>query len=240
MSPATGAETERAATACMASLVASLADNKAALGRRYGEWAVSAPTLESAVAAAAMAQDELGHARSTYPVVKALGGEVDENGFGGPRRLSLLDDQLPDWTTLISANLLVDGTLTTFVASCAESSLTQMAQRARKILQEEGSHRVHAEAWARRLCGDGPAQRALLVERLEQAWEHAGRWTGPAADPGFQAALDLGMTGMAPQAQRELVRAWLTELLAASGANIALPEPTDWSAWDAATRRWST
>ena len=49
----------------MVGLVASLADNKAALGRRYAEWAVSAPTLESAVAAAAMAQDELGHARST-------------------------------------------------------------------------------------------------------------------------------------------------------------------------------
>ena len=55
-------------------LLASLADNKAALGRRYAEWAVSAPTLESAVAAAAMAQDELGHARSTYPVLKQLGG----------------------------------------------------------------------------------------------------------------------------------------------------------------------
>ena len=53
----------------MASLVSSLADNKAALGRRYADWAVSAPTLESAVAAAAMAQDELGHARSTYPVL---------------------------------------------------------------------------------------------------------------------------------------------------------------------------
>ena len=48
------------ATATMTSLIASLADNKAALGTRYGEWAVSAPTLESAVAAAAMAQDELG------------------------------------------------------------------------------------------------------------------------------------------------------------------------------------
>ena len=35
-----------------------------------------APTLESAVAAAAMAQDELGHARSTYPVLKALGVET--------------------------------------------------------------------------------------------------------------------------------------------------------------------
>ena len=49
----------------MVSLITSLADNKAALGRRYAEWAVSAPTLESAVAAAAMAQDELGHARAT-------------------------------------------------------------------------------------------------------------------------------------------------------------------------------
>jgi hypothetical protein len=66
------------ATAAMASLVASLADNKAALGRRYAEWAISAPTLESAVAAAAMAQDELGHARSTYPVLKALGVETAE------------------------------------------------------------------------------------------------------------------------------------------------------------------
>ena len=58
--------TEAAAQACMASLVGSLADNKAALGRRYAEWAISAPTLESAVAAAAMAQDELGHAPVSY------------------------------------------------------------------------------------------------------------------------------------------------------------------------------
>ena len=45
-----------AETATMISLIGSLADNKGALGRRYGEWAVSAPTIESAVAAAAMAQ----------------------------------------------------------------------------------------------------------------------------------------------------------------------------------------
>ena len=62
----------------MTGVISSLADNKAALGRRYGEWAVSAPTLESAVAAAAMAQDELGHARSTYPVLKALGVEAGD------------------------------------------------------------------------------------------------------------------------------------------------------------------
>src|ERR671926_1662746 len=112
MSP-TGAETtskETLATAAMVSLVGSLADNKAALARRYAEWGVSAPTLESAVAAAAMAQDEMGHARSTYPVLKALGVEAGDEGIEGRgAHLAILDAELPDWTAFIAANLLVDG-----------------------------------------------------------------------------------------------------------------------------------
>ena len=227
------------ATAAMASLVASLADNKAALGRRYAEWAISAPTLESAVAAAAMAQDELGHARSTYPVLKQLGVETAEEDIGGGRRLALLDDELPDWTAFIAANLLVDGVLTTFVAACAGSSLTQLAQRARKILQEEGTHRVHAEAWARRLCRAGGREREGLVARLRETWEEAGRWTGPDDDPGFRAAMASGMVAQSPAQQRELMRSWLVALLGAEGVEIALPEPTDWSRWDAGLRRWS-
>jgi 1,2-phenylacetyl-CoA epoxidase catalytic subunit len=230
-----------AASAAMAGLVGSLADNKAALGRRYAEWAVSAPTLESAVAAAAMAQDELGHARSTYPVLKALGADAaEETGVeGGPRRLALLDDQLPDWTAFIAANLLVDGVMTTFVAACADSSVTQMAQRARKILQEEGSHRVHAEAWARRLCRSGERQRAALLDRLRETWEHAGRWTGPADDLGFRAALDAGMLAHDPAHQRERMRRWLADLLGAEGVELELDEPGDWSAWDPGLRRWT-
>jgi len=229
-----------AATACMAGLVASLADNKAALGRRYAEWAVSAPTLESAVAAAAMAQDELGHARSTYPVLKALGADATEelSVEGGPHRLALLDEQLPDWTAFIAANLLVDGVLTTFVAACVDSSVTPMAQRARKILQEEGSHRVHAQAWAKRLCRAGGGQRDALVARCLQTWEHAGRWMGPDDDPGVAAAIEAGMIGRGPAAQREQVRAWLVDLLAGEGVTIALDEPADWSRWDPARRRY--
>ena len=230
------------ATSTMVALISSYADNKGALGRRYGEWAVSGPTVEAAVAAAAMAQDELGHARSTYPVLKALGAEVsdEETGVeGGPRRLALLDDQLPDWTAFIAANLLVDGVLTTFVAACADSSVTQMAQRARKILQEEGSHRVHAEAWARRLCRSGAAERDALVARLRETWEHAGRWTGPPDDPGVRAALDAGMLAHDPAHQRERMRRWLDDLLGAEGVELTLDEPSDWSAWDPALRRWA-
>ncbi len=236
MTPA--AEDQDLATACMASLVGSLADNKAALGQRYGEWAVSAPTLEAAVAAAAMAQDELGHARSTYPVLKALDtpGEADVDAG---RRLALLDEELPDWTSVIAANALVDAVLTTFVAACVDSTVAPMAQRARKILQEEGSHRVHAEAWVRRLCRS-PGEREALLARLEEVWEHAGRWLGPDDDPGFRAAMEAGMIAHPPAAQRAQVRDWLRALLAAEGAGgVALAEPADWTGWDPALRRWA-
>jgi len=237
----TGADAavQSAATEAMISLVGSLADNKAALGRRYAEWAVSAPTLESAVAAAAMAQDELGHSRSTYPVLKALGAAPAEDArFGGDRRLAMLDAELADWTAAVAANLLVDGVLTTFVAACVDSSVSAMAQRAKKILQEEGSHRVHAEAWARRLCRAGEAQQRLLVQRLRETWEQAGRWTGPPDDPGVRAAVAAGMVSGDAQAQRSLVRNWLRDLLAAEGITLELDEPVDFSRWDRERRRW--
>jgi 1,2-phenylacetyl-CoA epoxidase catalytic subunit len=219
------------ATDWMANVVSSLADNKAALGRRYGEWAVSAPTLESAVAAAAMAQDELGHARSTYPVLKALGVEAGDEGLEGRgHRLEILDGELPDWNSFIAANLLIDGVLTTFVASCVDSSVAPMAQRAKKILQEEGSHRVHGEAWAKRLMRG--EQREALVQRIGETWEHAGRWLGPNDDAGLQAALAEGMIARDAAAQREQVRVWLRELI-----DVELDEPSDWSSWDPQRRR---
>jgi 1,2-phenylacetyl-CoA epoxidase catalytic subunit len=220
----------------MGSLVGSLADNKAALGRRYAEWAVSAPTLESAVAAAAMAQDELGHSRSTYPVLKALGVEISEEEatFGGDRRLALLDDELPDWNAFIAANLLVDGVLTTFVAACVGSSVEPMAKRAKKILQEEGSHRVHGEAWAKRLCRG--EQRDAFVARLQETWAQTSRWIGPDDDEAYAAALAAGEVSQTAAHQRALVRDWLTSLLASEGVEISLPDP-DFAGWDPERRR---
>ena len=141
-----------------ARLVASLADNKAALGRRYAEWAVSAPTLESAVAAAAMAQDELGHARSTYPVLKALGVEAEDDGVEAARggwRCSTRSCPTGRRSSPPTCSSTASSPPSSRPAWTAR--VAPMAQRARKILQEEGSHRVHAEAWARRLCRAAPA-----------------------------------------------------------------------------------
>jgi 1,2-phenylacetyl-CoA epoxidase catalytic subunit len=223
-----------AASATMISLIGSLADNKSALGRRYGEWAVSAPTIESAVAAAAMAQDELGHARSTYPVLAKLGAErSEEPGLDAGHPMLVISAELPDWASFIAANLVVDGVLSTFVAGARDSSIEPLAQRARKILQEEGAHKVHGEAWVRRIVRIGGPDLELLVRRIDEMWASAARWPGPDADPGYRAAMAAGMVGSAPDAIRAQVRDWLSGLV----RGVALDEPGDWSDWDEQLRR---
>jgi phenylacetate-CoA oxygenase PaaI subunit len=225
-----------AATTTMVSLIESLADNKSALGRRYGEWAVSAPTIESAVAAAAMAQDELGHARSTYPVLAKLGVQRDDEGLEAGQPIPALAQELPDWASVIAANLVIDGILTTFVASARDSSIEPLAQRARKILQEEGAHRIHAESWLKRMCRSGGSDAELLRRRIEELWVQAARWGGP-DDPGYRAAIDAKMVSEGPSQVRRRVRDWLAELLRAEGAAVTLDEPSDWSAWDPGRRQ---
>jgi phenylacetate-CoA oxygenase PaaI subunit len=226
-----------AGTATMVGLIGSLADNKCALGRRYGEWAVSAPTIESAVAAAAMAQDELGHARSTYPVLAKLGVTREEDTLYSGFPLAVIERELPDWASFIAANLVVDGILTTFVASAPQSSIEPLAQRARKILQEEGAHRRHAEAWTRRILDAGGADRELLLARIGEMWADAARWPGPDDDAGFGEAVRRGMVSEGPAAVRDRVRRWLTALLREHGVEMTLDEPSDWAGWDPEHRR---
>jgi 1,2-phenylacetyl-CoA epoxidase catalytic subunit len=213
------------ATATMVALISSYADNKGALGRRYGEWAVSAPTVEAAVAAAAMAQDELGHARSTYPVLAKLGHPRDEDGLDTSHALPMLRDELPDWASMIAANLVIDGILTTWVAGARDSSIEPLAQRARKILQEEGAHKIHAEAWCKRICRIGGDDRALLLQRIGEAWEQAARWPGPDDDAGYREAVASRMLAHGPAEIRTSVRVWLEELLRHEGCAVELAEP---------------
>jgi 1,2-phenylacetyl-CoA epoxidase catalytic subunit len=188
------------------------------------------------VAAAAMAQDELGHARSTYPVLAKLGYERGEPGLDTSNALPLLREELPDWASMIAANLVIDGILTTWIASARDSTIDPLAQRARKILQEEGAHKVHAEAWAKRLCRAGGPDRELLLARVAEAWDQAARWPGPDDDDGYRAILDADMLAVGPAEVRRQVRDWLTALLGNEGCAATFDEPADWSGWDE-TRR---
>jgi 1,2-phenylacetyl-CoA epoxidase catalytic subunit len=216
-------------------VIVSLADNKAALGRRYGEWAVSAPTLESAVAAAAMAQDELGHARATYPLLKQLQDD-GEQAPGGGHCMPLLGVEFPGWDWFVAANLAVDGMLTAFVRASEDSAFTGLAQRARKILQEERSHSVHARAWARRLAKDD-LQRDAFASALGDCWWQAARWAGPTEGAELTSLADGGYVAGGADTLRASLRETIAEALAGTDlAGLELPEPGDWSGWDAEER----
>ena len=138
---------------------------------------------------------------------------------------------------MIAANLVVDGILTTFVASARDSSIEPLAQRARKILQEEGAHRVHAEAWLRRLCRARPATRAAAASASGRCGNRRRAGPAPTITPATGPAIEQGMVREGPDAVRGRVRDWLAGLLAAESVTVELSDPSDWSDWDEEHRR---
>src|SRR5258706_1294408 len=231
-------------------LLARLADNKNFLGRHYAEGCSGGPTLESAVAAAAMAQDELGHARALYPLLRTLdptaGPEAEPETARKFASLGFLDTSFAGWEAFVAANFLVDGALTTIFEAATASSYEPLAGRSRKALQEEQMHALHGEAWVRRLAGEGGAVRRALDAALRRVWGEVLCWFGPpsAADP-LSAARVLDAP---PDELRARFLAKVAPTLEA--ASLALPmrrlpegkgwestEPLPWERWDATAYR---
>lgn len=222
-------------------LLSSLADNKYVLGRRYAEWCTGAPMLESAVAAAAMAQDELGHARSFYPLLRGFpqGRDVtpmEEKGWQqrSTSAMACLDERFSTWSDFLAANLLVDAALTTLLVSAVDSPYEPLRQRARKIQQEEAGHWVHGAGWLRR-----PREsHAALASALGAMWDHAFTWFGQADDAVLGPLARAGLIADSPDALRRNLRARLEPLL--DEANIGEPlfaRQLPWNRWDPAARR---
>lgn len=153
-------------------LIAHLADNKLFLGRRYAEWCTGAPTLEAAVAAASMAQDEIGHARSLYPLLQDLAGrsnETEPETRSQFMSVPFLNIPFESWTDFVAANFLIDTALTVLLESARQSSLEPLGQRARRILEEERLHWLHAEGWTRRLATADDGLKSALSVSLSAA-----------------------------------------------------------------------
>lgn len=232
-------------------LVERLADNKYLLGRRYAEWCSSAPSLESSVAAAAMAQDELGHARALYPLLKTLapasaGPEIEPETRTAFVNLSALDATFGGWQDFIAANFLIDTAITEVFRAAVDSSFAPLAGRSRKVLQEEGAHRQHADGWARRLARAGGPLRDALEAALQAGWDETLMWFGPAGedDPlAREGVLSLTPDGLRARFLAEVAPIIVAEGLAlpvrasADGAGWELTCPLPWERWDATTRR---
>jgi ring-1,2-phenylacetyl-CoA epoxidase subunit PaaC len=186
----------RPAGAALGRLVVSLADTKFFLGRRVADWSVGAPELESAVACAAVAQEELGHARVLYPLladppsdppVGSLEREEDRTVRFCPQ---FLTRPWGTWPEAVVGLALVDTALTVALASATASAHEELARRATRIVEEERFHAVFAWGRLRALLAGGSARRteALLVERLQEVLE----WLG-SATAGSDALKALGV-----------------------------------------------
>jgi phenylacetate-CoA oxygenase PaaI subunit len=230
----------------MFDLLSSLADNKYVLGRRYAEWCTGAPLLESAVAAAAMAQDELGHARSFYPLLRGFPQaqgttSMEERGWQLRRTsaVACLDRPFRSWSEFIAANLVVDTTFSTLLAAAVNSPYEPLRQRASKILQEEAAHWVHATGWMRRLAED-PMTHQTLVTALAAAWPDAATWFGTDADATLTALHGAGILDDTPDGLRRELLVRLAPALEGAGISAELlAAPLPWERWQAAGRRLS-
>lgn len=161
------------------SLVAALADNKYFLGRRYAEWCTAAPALESAVAAAAMAQDEIGHARSLYPLLRDIAGaseQTEPETRTSFTNAPFLNRAFESWTDFVAANFLFDTALSVLLEAARDSTHKDLASRARRMLEEEPLHWLHGEGWTRRLARDYPQVREALSASFDRVMPDALSW----------------------------------------------------------------
>lgn len=169
--------------------VVSVADSKFFLGRRVAEWCVGAPELESAVACAAVAQEELGHARVLYPLLTdlplqrplaALEREDDREECFCP---GFLRRRWETWPESVVGLAVTDTALTTVLESVTSSLHEELARRACRIVEEERFHAVFAWGRLRALLqepGGSQTQRELVLRveevtgwlsELAQGWE---------------------------------------------------------------------
>lgn len=224
-------------------VLSSLADNKQMIGWRYAYWSNGAPALGSAVAAAAMTQDELGHARTLYPLLEQFAqGQADLAQVEPMTRtlryhISTLDHDFAGWCDFVATNFLLDTALTTFFEAAQDASYEPLRARARKVVQEERLHFMHAEGWVRRLAGAKGAVRAALVQALMRQWEETICWFGPDPDPAMRQLVAEGVIDAGPATLRQRYLARITPVLRSVGMEFEGTSALPWARWQATSRR---
>ena len=233
-------------------LLLQLADNKYTLGKRYAEWANSAPLLEAAVAAAAMTQDELGHARSIYPLFRTfpdappvLKKEEDRDDL---INIAFLDEPFAHWTDFVATVFLFDQALSVVFESARDSIFEPLKQRADKILQEEKFHAMYGTTWLRSLSKEGTQARAEMDASLQRIWPEVICWLGQPGEKYQQYAIDEGLIADDVDTMRQkflgrvgsLLQELDYELPLTYDENTSRWEITGdlpWNRWDPKTRR---
>jgi ring-1,2-phenylacetyl-CoA epoxidase subunit PaaC len=219
-------------------LILVLADTKRLLGMRFGNWILGAPELEAGIACASMAQDEWGHARLLYSLLRDFGDDVDRLEHGRDaeayRNMDALDYEPESWPALVAVNALVDAGLTVQLESLTASSYVPLRQRVQKLLEEEHFHSAHGAAWLSRIAAAGDDARSAMREAVETVIPSVLRWFGPDSDRAATLQAE-GLADATGSALRERFIVRVHPLLALTGARKEVQ--LDFSSFDESSRR---
>jgi len=226
-----------AGRAALERLILTLADSKRLMGIRYSDWLLGAPSIETGISASSMAQDEWGHARLLYSMLKDLDKDPvwyeHDRASEAYASISALDQEMPDWAALVAAMTLADGALSAVLRSFAEGSFETARSRVPKMLAEEEFHSSLGAAWYRRLAQTEGEARELLTGATKAMLPDLLAWVG-ADDASARAMAEAGV--IAPAADRLAdYRAAVRALTALVGVDVDATQPS--TEWDSARGR---
>ncbi|MDQ4035235.1 MAG: phenylacetate-CoA oxygenase subunit PaaC [Chloroflexota bacterium] len=196
----------------LAELLLSVADDEFVIGFWDSEWTGIAPMLEEDVATSSIAQDEIGHARALYELLATItGDDPDRIAFGRDadayRHAALLDHARGDWAFSVARRWLYETADAARLSALARSSWEPLAQLVAKMRREETYHRLHADAWLRRL-DEGPAEvRERLADALARLWPDAQQLFAPHAGEE-----ELLRHALVPESMRAIHATWQAEV----------------------------
>ena len=229
------------ALAALINLIVVLADNKFFLGRRFSEWLSGGPSLESAVALAAISQEELGHARALYPLLEEM-PLVDtpgplQRGIERERKYCMrcLSEPWEWWADVVAALILVDPAVTVLFRALESSSYDDLRQRAARVPSEEVFHRKYAEGRVRDLARTDQG-RQTLQRRIDGMLPEVLMWFGPSGELGVTALKAQGLIKFDNDEMREAFRTDVLPVLRENGLRAELDE-LPWERWNSLQRR---
>ena len=121
--------------------ILAVADTKHRLGMQFSHWVTGTPALEAAVGSAAITQDELGHARSLYGLLRHYPGAPE--GVGAENDLEARDvyytpavllPRWESWLQVVAINVVLDHALQIVIGQTKGSAFQPLAGRTAKIL----------------------------------------------------------------------------------------------------------
>lgn len=215
------------------------ADTKHRLGIQCSHWVTGTPALEGAVGSAALTQDELGHARTLYGILRrfpnapmSIGADHDLEARDVYYAPSSLTPRWAHWIDVVAFNITLDRGLQMVMETAVDSTFTFIAGCSQKLLQEERFHRIFGDTWLEKLTASSdPRLLAQLQDSIHHAAQITQQWFGPPDDPALAVMIEHGI--LKPSASSLYLR-WHEEVSALLiKSDLQLPMPViNWEAWN--------